>query len=144
MKNSGQKTTEEICSYLGNLSRRRQVFRSLSMMQLKALITDAQNVLADRDQEEKRLEEQEAVKQAKIKQTLEQLKQDGVSANDLTPFLRKKKPSKGPVRCYLIEGEHIVYKGAGRMPAKLKALEERVGREGLKAYETEEQPSSDD
>lgn len=140
MKNPNQKITEEICSHLGNLSRRRQVFRSLSMMQLKAFITDAQSVLSDREEESRRSEALEAEKQARIKLSLEQLKQDGISPNDLTPFLRKKKPSKGPVRCYLIEGELVTYKGAGRMPAKLKALEERVGREGLKAYETEEKP----
>jgi len=140
MKNPNNKVTDEVCSHLGNLSRRRQVFRSLSMMQLRAFITDAQSVLQDREEEERKHEAQEADKQARLRLTIEQLKLDGVSANDLTPFLRKKKPSKGPVRSYLIDGEYITYKGAGRMPAKLKALEERVGRDGLKAYETERQP----
>lgn len=142
MKNASQLTNEEVCEHLGHLSRRRQVCRTLSMMQLKALITDAQTVLKERTEDERRIAEQEAEKQERIRLSLEQLKQNGISANDLTPFLRKKKPSKGPVRHYLIDGDVITYKGAGRMPAKLKALQERVGSDGLKAYETEEQPVS--
>ncbi|MBB6117816.1 DNA-binding protein H-NS [Rahnella inusitata] len=105
------------------------------MMQLKAFITDAQGVLDDRIEEEKRSLEAEAEKQELIRQHLESLKKDGITPGDISPYLRKKKPSIGPVKKYLIDGETITYKGAGRMPAKLKALVEHVGREGLEKYE---------
>lgn len=137
-KNTSPVSTEDVCEHLNHLSRRRQVFRTLSMMQLKAFITDAQGVLEDRLQEEQRNLEAEAEKQELIRQHLELLKKDGITPGDISPYLRKKKPSIGAVKKYLIDGEEIVYKGAGRMPAKLKALEQQVGREGLAQYEVQD------
>lgn len=134
-KNTTSVSTEDVCEFLGYLSRRRQVFRSLSTMQLKAFITDAQGVLSDRLDDEKRAQHQEEEKKERIKQHLELLKKDGITPNDISPYLRKKKPSIGPVKKYLINGETVTYKGAGRMPAKLKALTEKVGKKGLEDYE---------
>jgi DNA-binding protein H-NS len=63
---------------------------------------------------------------------------DGITPGDISPFLKKKKPSIGPMKKYLIDGETVTYKGAGRMPLKLKALAERVGRKGLEDYEVKD------
>ena len=137
-RNTSSLSTEDVSEHLSHLSRRRQVFRTITLTQLRAFITDAQRVLDERLEEEERAREEEVQKQERIKQHLELLRQDGITPGDISPFLKKKKPSKGPVKKYLIDGEVITYKGAGRMPAKLKALEQQIGREGLAGFEVKD------